>query len=560
MFLSLVAAGGFATLAVQHYLSAATIVTAATVAVFTAIIAFLIYGNLGYQLARLGYWQRVGAREQNIANSTQSFTKATAPSLTILVPAYKEEASVIRQTVLSAALQVYPQKRVVLLIDDPPEPRMAEDRQALEAARRVPVEIHALFAEPRQHLQEAYSAFLCRLQQGELEVAQEAISLAEQHRFAAAWFDEQADGYPSDSHTDRWFIEHMLRAAREEHCMAAMRWESEAENSGYCDKLGQESMFELEYGRLLSIFDVDLSSFERKQYRNLSHEPNKAMNLNSYLGLMGRRVRLVQRGGECELADSARGARAIDIPDTAYVITLDADSVLLRHYAETLIAWMEQPEHARIAVTQTPYSAFPDAPGLLEQTAGATTDIQYLVHQGFTRYGATFWVGANALLRKAALDDVCERSSDGWVCRYIQDHTVIEDTESTVDLLRHGWQLFNHPERLAYSATPSDFASLIIQRGRWANGGLLIIPKLLAYWRTIKASRQSLAQAFYQFHYLTSLALSPVCLLLLLLVPFPNELNTAWIPLAALPFAWCPPGISVRLGIETGRRSFASTR
>ena len=54
---------------------------------------------------------------------------------------------------------------------------------------------------------------------------------------------------------------------------------------------------------------------------------------------------------------------------------------------------MEQPEYARVAVAQTPYSAFPNAPGRLERTAGATTDIQYLVHQGFTYFGATFWVG-----------------------------------------------------------------------------------------------------------------------------------------------------------------------
>ena len=74
---------------------------------------------------------------------------------------------------------------------------------------------------------------------------------------------------------------------------------------------------------------------------------------------------------------------------------------------------MEQPEHARVAVAQTPYSAFPNPPGILERTAGATTDIQYLVHQGFTRFGATFWVGANALLKKSALEDICTEKREG---------------------------------------------------------------------------------------------------------------------------------------------------
>lgn len=49
---------------------------------------------------------------------------------------------------------------------------------------------------------------------------------------------------------------------------------------------------------------------------------------------------------------------------------------------------------------------------------------------------------------------------------YIQDRTVIEDTESSIDLGYFGWHLVNYPERLSYSATPPDF-------GRWwCSGGV----------------------------------------------------------------------------------------
>ena len=41
------------------------------------------------------------------------------------------------------------------------------------------------------------------------------------------------------------------------------------------------------YLRLARTFRAELSSFERKRYVSLSHEANKAMNLNSYIGLMG---------------------------------------------------------------------------------------------------------------------------------------------------------------------------------------------------------------------------------------------------------------------------------
>ena len=170
------------------------------------------------------------------------------------------------------------------------------------------------------------------------------------------------------------------------------------------------------------------------------------------------------------------------------MLTLDADSVLLPEYCLRLVYLMEQSEHADVAVAQTPYSAFPGSGTRLERIAGATTDLQYIAHQGMTYYGATFWVGANAVLRKRALDEIRESTFVGsWeIRRYIQDRTVIEDTESTIDMRAKGWTLLNYPERLAYSATPPDFGSLCIQRRRWANGGVLILPKL---WRTRRARK-----------------------------------------------------------------------
>jgi cellulose synthase/poly-beta-1,6-N-acetylglucosamine synthase-like glycosyltransferase len=44
------------------------------------------------------------------------------PTITVLVPSYAEEPEVVRMTLLSAALQEFPSKRVVLLLDDNPNP------------------------------------------------------------------------------------------------------------------------------------------------------------------------------------------------------------------------------------------------------------------------------------------------------------------------------------------------------------------------------------------------------------------------------------------------------
>jgi hypothetical protein len=122
------------------------------------------------------------------------------------------------------------------------------------------------------------------------------------------------------------------------------------------------------------------------------------------------------------------------------------------------------------------------------------------------------------------------------VTRYIQDRTVIEDTESSVDLVARGWRLFNYPERLAYSATPPDFGALVIQRRRWANGGLIILPKLLRHLARQPRRLATLAQALVSVHYLTSIAATNVGLVLLLVLPLTAGPADVVLPLVALPY------------------------
>ena len=505
---------------------------------YCALAGFLVYGNLCYQVARLGRLQRIQEHQaSSCATQSRPWLSPETPGLTILVPSYREEISVIRQTLLSAALQDYPKKRIVLLLDDPPAPKTRQDKAALWAGRSLPFDLQRLLAAPYDYVTRAASAFRSRHSTGMAMSDEECVRLSDCFRWAAEWFEMQAKQVPIESHTDTWFVEHILLQPSQICREQAATWFARRKQVSEVPSDVLQHEIEAAYSQLAARFEVEFDVFERKQYCNLSHEPNKAMNLNSFLGLMGKLVKPVRRKGGLYLEETD-DQRSRLIPNTPYVITLDADSLLQPRYASTLVELMEQPDHARVAVAQTPYSAFPNAPGVLERTAGATTDIQYLVHQGFTRFGATFWVGANALLRKSALEDICteEREDGKLIRRFIQDRTVIEDTESTVDLLAKGWSLHNHPERLAYSATPPDFGSLVIQRGRWANGGLIILPKLLAFLQRAPKQPRTIVQALLQTHYLTSLAFVPLSVLLLLSVPFSSELMTAWLPLAALPY------------------------
>ena len=302
----------------------------------------------------------------------------------------------------------------------------------------------------------------------------------------------------------------------------------------------RERMTEL-HQRLVWTFTTELATFERKLYVSLSHEANKAMNLNSYIGLMGGSYRQESTPDGFVLRPTDKpGHGDLTVPDSEYLLTLDADSILLREYCLRLVYLLEQPDNARVAVTQTPYSSFRGAGTRIERLAGATTDLQHILHQGMSHFGATFWVGANAVIRKRALEDIVETEMVGGfeIRRYVQDRTVIEDTESSVDLGTHGWSLVNYPERLSYSATPPDFGSLIVQRRRWANGGLLILPKL---WRQASERRRlgerlSRVELLLRINYMASIAWASFGLVFLLVYPYDSRLLSPIVLVAALPY------------------------
>lgn len=428
----------------------------------TLFVFFLAYGNAVYMFSRHGYFKRLGEHNPTSQMAIEEHLLSHSPPLAILVPSYKEEIPVIRQSILSSALQDYPNRRVVLLIDNPP------DCPALKETQNLILEINAELK--AQYLK--YADY-----KGDLVTAYEEIAI---------WFENQANTYLVRDHTDKTFVD-LTFIKRAANIRERMETCCEANARQY----------------IANIFKVDLSYFERKQFSNFSHASNKSMNLNSYLTVLGKYWKTSGTG----LVESTSSDFDHYFPDVEYISVLDADSVLTYDYASRLIYEMEKDDFKKVAVIQTPYSAFPEAPSAIEHVAGATTDMGYLFHQGFTYYNATFWVGANALIRKNALGDVVEqRMEDGkQVSIYVQDRTVIEDTESSVDLATKGWRMHNFPERLSYSATPADFGSLLIQRKRWANGGLIIFPKVIQYLFKNPFDWKRWKECFFRIYYLLSI-------------------------------------------------------
>jgi cellulose synthase/poly-beta-1,6-N-acetylglucosamine synthase-like glycosyltransferase len=491
----------------------------------------LLWGNIIYFFTRVGRLRRE-ARHRSLSREQLLSLHATElPSLTILVPCYREDELVVSRALISAALLEYPKKRVVLLIDDSPHPSTQDDVRCLLRARQLPAEIQAMIEEPRCRLASELEGAIRRLQNKAADLDRELNGLGLLCNYVGEWFQQAGQNWAVQSHVDAFFVSRVFDEPARQH----------REHAAYLrrsvDKPLQWNAERLiaEYRRLASFFDAKLSTFERKCFANLSHEPNKAMNLNTYLGLMGKSWRARAQREGCYLEQVPQQQADFVAPESDYVITLDADSVLLSDYALRLVAMMEAPGNERLAVAQTPYSAFPGATKTLERIAGATTDIQHLVHQGLTEFHGTFWVGANALIRRKALIDIAQSETErGFpITVYIQSRTVIEDTESSIDLARRNWRLNNYCDRLAYSETPSDFGSLLIQRRRWSNGGLIILPKLLGYCATRACG---LGEALVRIHYLVSPATTNLALLCLLLVPLDENLSIVWLAVAAAPY------------------------
>lgn len=504
--------------------------------VFLLIGVAITYGSIVYLMTRYGRLRRSlqknhpSSRAQDIYFYAENTPRAP---LTVLIPSYKEEFRTIEMTLLSVALQEYPEKNIVLLIDDPVSYTDPKDQRLLERSRALPSDLQNEFDEMQQKAERAFAAFIARQTNGKWNALAEIRIVAEVFEEQQRWYEKQLQTFDPQNHTEHFFS--LLKFGNGRDRMKSVRHDIYAlqDSSTPCSP---ETITQY-YRKACATFKVTFSVFQRRKYQNLSHEPNKAMNLNSYIGLIGGSWKEVQHEDGTWLEACTAPEADLVVPQADYLITLDADSVLSASYARRLVYHLEQPGNERIAVAQTPYNTFRSPFIGLEHIAGATTDIQHNIHQGFEYFHASYWVGANALLRMSALTDIKETDTERGhtIYRFVQDRTVIEDTESSIDLVTKGWEVHNYQEQLAYSATPPDFGSLIIQRRRWANGGLIIYPKLLWYFLAgNNPFRRRLVESFVRAHYLLSIALVNLSVLAMILYPFNGNLHIGWLIATAL--------------------------
>ena len=167
---------------------------------------------MAYLITRIGFFYRSRAHQRAPRAAIDEFLTQSVPTVTVLVPSYKEDERVVRTTLLSAALQEHPHLRVVLLIDDPPNPTSKSDRLLLATARELPAKIEAELAVPLKRVLGALEHFE-DLQVGDRRPTVEDMrTLAAHYEFAAGWLRGLGARQEIVDHADSFFVEHVLGA------------------------------------------------------------------------------------------------------------------------------------------------------------------------------------------------------------------------------------------------------------------------------------------------------------------------------------------------------------
>ncbi len=492
---------------------------------FAVLVATLVWGALAFQIARLGFHRR---RRHPAPEPDRAYIfDGVERGLLALVPSLSEDPEVVLRTLASAALQAYPGMHVVLLIDDSPDPEDGQRAELLSRARHLPAFLRDWLEEPRLRATSAQERLEALRTTSAVATDDDVALVAGALDEAARWFEEQAAEESGSDHENALFRRLVLAEPAD-----GLKFEAAELRQRFQNDLISRVELEWRMRRLVARFDTRIDTFERKRYTNLSHEPNKAMNLNSYLGLLGRTWREADDGEGIRLEECDDGWH---VAEPEFVMTLDADTILANDYAERLIGCMHQPGRQRVAVIQTPHSAVPDAPTRIGRVIGATTDIRYNTHQGLEAHDAQFWFDSSSIIRTVALRDLEQPFTERGhhLKRYLSGRTAIDTTESSLDLALAGWQIHNHPQRLSFSSTARDFGSLVIDRRRRANGGLVLLSRL----RTLVSSRRaSPLTAMLRGHYLLSITVTTIALVALLNTRMGISHVSWWLPVAAIPY------------------------
>lgn len=493
------------------------------------VVALLAFNTLMHLAARMAAQKKLAKHVPVNDHALAMYFVGAAPAVTILIPCQGEDEPMLVRALMSAALQTYPQRRVVLLIDD----SLGVDAQG-QAARVLTRRIQQSLQAPADKFTRALTDFRARQAAGPMDVVMEQRLLTELNLDAAEYYRSYAQQHLGDDHVDSHFVEKVLERQCNEHLTRAQVWQ--ARLAGTRAAPGAD-LISMEYRRLAALFCVEITSFERTRYGNLSHAPGRAMNLNSYIGLTGKYFHERLEGGQRYLEEGDYFGTYFHVPDADFFLVLDADSYVAPDCLLKLTHFMQQPGRGKTAITQIPGHPAPNTGLMLQRVAGALMDLRSAVQLGYARHDAVSWVDESGLMRKSALQAIADTQQERGlsVTRYFSDGRVCGGSATNMRLLRHAWRVTSHPERLAWTSAPADLGALAARYRRWNDDGLITLPGLLGYlWR--RGWRQPLA-ALLRIHQQISTLSTNLALLAFFSLSLPGAFYNAWLDAAILGYA-----------------------
>ncbi|MBS0543945.1 MAG: UDP-forming cellulose synthase catalytic subunit [Proteobacteria bacterium] len=165
-----------------------------------------------------------------------------------------------------------------------------------------------------------------------------------------------------------------------------------------------------------------------------------------------------------ERAKAGNLNHALGLTDGELVAVLDADHVPTVDFLDRTVPWMLR--HEDVFLVQTPHFMVNPDPidrNLLEgfRRMPSENDMFYrTIQRGLDFWGASFFCGSAAILRRRHLDEVGGLAGD----------TITEDAETAFELHRRGYRSVYVDLPLVAGLAPETLTSFVTQRTRWAQG------------------------------------------------------------------------------------------
>ena len=146
-----------------------------------------------------------------------------------------------------------------------------------------------------------------------------------------------------------------------------------------------------------------------------------------------------------------------------FIVVLDCDHVPAADFIERTLGFFLEDD--KLFLVQTAHNFVTPDPlerNLLTdaQSPGESEKFYYATMPGLDYWGAAFFCGSAAMLRRSALDDIGGFSTA----------TVTEDAETSLQAFSHGYTSVYLDVPLVSGLQPDTFSGFIQQRARWAQG------------------------------------------------------------------------------------------